>query len=515
MSQRSQILAAAFGISAFILGTLAYFLGTNQNLLVPFDIAALCWLVYDTNIPRLIIGYSLPRVTAFPFIIGATCAYSALLIGRPELTYPVLAAILICFFFALALINKSIEPERLHGSLKKRLEAAEKKNLLLDADYPRKRAILFWGLITMQEKQMVILGDVLLLPVVTAFFGLVLIVYLLSLASTLGPLLLIETAAIVVLNLLRLGKMRIRRLLHGGPLRFLVETWSATDRVEEGFSKRIIRVLRRPHGLLYFWGLVASCIFALVAVYVFGTFVTITASMALGMRTPDLALLISILILLNVGYLPAFLFPAFLSISMIRFTYDRGAPKLPKYPLLWLAYSIIMLSFFILLPNTNQLGLKGSFFIVGPAFFGTLLIVSALLQKPVPLRKRDEFKFAVGIILVVSFFVLQSGGDRLLMGSGIAITILLWYGIGQIMSDPLAQPFTIKQKIGVVSLSLAFAFTGALFWSHNDRAPALLAGFGSILVWIYLLPKEKANKLGNTIFGIKEEISVRQTPQQK
>lgn len=417
-----------------------------------------------------------------------------------------MAVIVTCFLFAQTQMTKLIEPEKLHGALRRRLEAAERKNLLEDADYPRKKAILFWGLIKVKETEMLTLGDVVLLPITAAFFGLLLIVYSLTLASEFGPLLLIETIAIVALNLVRLGKTRIRNLLRIGPIRLLEETWSATNRVEEGFSKRIIRLLRRPYGLLYFWGLVASTVFAGAAVYVFGSFVTVGASMVLGLRNQDAPLLTSTLILINFGYLPAFLFPAYLSLSMIRFTYDRGAPKLPKYPLLWLTYSILTLSFFIVRFGSNQLGLSPSLLILGPACFGTLLIVSALLQRPVPVRKRDELKYALGILVVLIFFVLQTGGNQFLMGAGIGITILLWYSISLLMAESLARPFSKSQKVGTVSLSATFALTSLIFVANGDTAPGLLAGFASLLVCIYLLPKEKANKVGKTIFGISEEI---------
>jgi hypothetical protein len=506
LSHRSELLATAFGVIAFTLGVIAYLLGTNSSYLLPFDIAALVWLIYDINVPRLILGYDLPPVTASPFIVASACSYVGLTSGRSELTYPAMAVIITCFLFALVQLNKFIEPEKLHGSLRGRLEASERKNLLEDSDYPRKKAILFWGLIKIKEAEMLTLGDVLLLPVTAAFFGLLLIVYALTLASKFGPLLLIETIVIVALNFLRLGKTRIRKLLRMGPTRFLVEAWSATDRVEEGFSKRIIRLLRKPYGLLYFWGLIASTVFAVAAVYVFGSFVTVGASVVLGMRNRDALRLISTLVLLNFGYLPAFLFPVYLSLSMIRFTYDRGSPQLPRYPLLWLTYSILTLSFFIVRFGSNHFGVSSSLLILGPACIGTLLILSALFQEPVPVRKRDEVKFAIGILVLLAFFVVQAGGNQFLTGAGIGITILLWYSISLLMSESLARPFSKSQKVGVVSLSATFALASLIFVANGDTALGLLAGFGSLLVWFVLLPKEKTNKVAKNIFGISEEI---------
>jgi hypothetical protein len=147
-----------------------------------------------------------------------------------------------------------------------------------------------------------------------------------------------------------------------------------------------------------------------------------------------------------------------------------------------------------------------SFSILLPAASSACLIVLTLLQVPQLLRTRDEWKYSIGIIAVLALFVFQAGGDRIGLGAGIGITILIWYSFSELLSAPLARPLRHSQKRGILLLSGTLAIAALFFYSHGDIVPAILGSLGSMLLWIYFLPHQASDKIGKKLFGIREEI---------
>jgi hypothetical protein len=309
---------------------MAHYRLVNPNLVVPLDLLTLSWLVYDLDPTRLAMNSKTPRADRLISVIVTTPVYFAFI--QQDRILSLFTVILTAILFVVSTVhtNNSIDFAKLRGSTYRQLESVKMAHASVDPNYTRKRAIIFGGLLKTSTVKLMTFGEVVLFRIFAAFCGMIILAFFFVVVQFLGPLIFITGPLIIATNLARLGRDGLQAILRRGPLGFVIKAWSFTDQAEQFFSRRVVRLMLAPRGLFYFWEFVISLIFGAVAIGVFGSFL-------LGQNTPYL---LSILVLLSLGYLPAFVFPAYLSLSLINFLYRQKDAKLPSHPSVWLAYSI-------------------------------------------------------------------------------------------------------------------------------------------------------------------------------
>jgi len=496
-----EAISVLFGVVTFSLAISSYLGMIAHEVLFPLDLVAVSWLVFNLDVPHLAAGEFFKPIQRLPSIIFALTSYLGW--RSIEISYaPIVIVILaLSLVGSLAALNHFINWENARPRLRNRLRAVLEANRRVDPLFEKKRAVVFWGLISAKETTLVTVMDVLLRPVFAVYFGLLGLTLVIAVLDQLVPAVLIITPVLVFWGFSKTRWPSATR----NPFRFLLSVWKLKDRVEEQLSRGILRLFFNPFGFLSFFVLFFCILYALAGLFVIGSFTwTLLSDLQHSPMTK-----LSLIVLIISGFLPVFVFPGYVGFCLLLSAAGAARTvRLPAHPYSFLAYCIITL--LIVGPTRSEIvGIISetqfrSHMLPFIALSGTIIFSINLARGLRPASIFNRNALLTSLFPFFLFFVYSADlGPNLLFE--LAAFTILWLGITLLFSSLTG---TGKyRKIGAILVSLGFIGNCVYFYFENMMAVSMLAAVGLIFVTlVFLFPTKQTERILTTAFGIREEV---------